>query len=349
MEATRNAYRNRQAVPIKPLALPDAVTETKLLPLELSERRSLPNMCEPISPELVLVSPDLAERVRAKLPEPPQAGFVPTSHPVARPHLERQRAAPIPYAEVHDEGVAGPVARQPQRTVGVQPAAGERSPTVSHRPIRFAHRTAIATAAIVAVVAFYELGPRLEDPSFEPTPASVGGAQRGLAVSGPPPAREKPPAKATSSGPSERSSHPARHKAAQPRRSSLGQPSAATLKPGRDGTASVKPPREPLPPRPAGGGGYIFGAGHFRVSTDSRKLTNLHLQTTCAAGDFELVLAILPDGTFRFAGPAATGTGTAVILALEGRFVSASRAVGTLQLRSPGCRTKRFGFSARLS
>jgi hypothetical protein len=115
---------------------------------------------EPLSPELALVDPVLAEAARAALPEEPWKAFLPTPAP-----------APAPVARV-EEPVVQPPLRWPEQPEP-EPVARPRQ-----RSRRLLLAVTFATAAVAGVLVGGDfIGPRAADrPTFAPDSEALGTA-----------------------------------------------------------------------------------------------------------------------------------------------------------------------------
>jgi hypothetical protein len=117
---------------------------------------------EPISPELALVDPVLAEAARAALPEEPWRAFIPAPAPVVEP----EPAPPTP--------VEVPLAEAPPRWP--EEPAPAPAPPRRRRSRRLVMTAAFAAAAAAGVAVGGDfIGPRAADrPSFAPDSIAVG-------------------------------------------------------------------------------------------------------------------------------------------------------------------------------
>jgi hypothetical protein len=170
---------------------------------------------EPISPELVLVDPELAERARASLPEEPWLSFIP-------PPEERPVVAAVP-AEL-------PQARRPRRRRPLPALAG-----------------AAAVAAVLAALAFGlvpspgarpTLEPEAAPPPARRPAAPLPAARPRAAEPAAPPARAPAPAKPTRTA--------APKPAPKPKPAPRPKPKLPVAKP----RPAPAPPAAPKPSRP---------------------------------------------------------------------------------------------------
>jgi hypothetical protein len=292
-----------------------------------------PAVDAPLSPELVLVSPDLKaralveERIARPRPYlvPPLNEIVPLQPDVATPQIPAPPLAPVQ---------ATPPPPEWHLTVGAATLIVLAAVAV------FGAGLAIGRFAIVAP-ASESATPSALPPTASPAPAATQNA-----VPARPRVAATPSVAATPV--------PARPKPSSPPRPTEGSAAPAVL-PARlrhpiQGTdrANSNPVAAGFHPVP--NGGYVLPnqRGHFRLSSDGRTIMDFTLATSCAGALTLPPIEVGTTGTFAFAGhPAASPSGATV--RVEGRFVSSAEARGTAQVSGAGCRVPAAPFVARLS
>ena len=269
-----------------------------------------PALDAPLSPELVLVSPDLKaralveERIARPRPYlvPPLDEIVPLLPEAASPQADAAppEIPPMPLAPVQ----ATPPPPEWHLTVGAA--------------------TLIALAAIVVFGVGLAVGRfAIDSSSSESAAPSAGPPAAAPVQAGRPKAAPAAPSVAATPVP------------AQPKRTS---PSTA-------GDESAADAAHPVP-----AGGYVMpeGRGRFRVSSNGRTILDFTLATSCAGGLTLPPIEVGTNGSFTFAGhPAGSPPGTTA--RVEGRFVSSAEARGTAQVSGSTCRLPTTTFVARLS
>ncbi len=330
----------------------------------------------PLSPELVLVSPDLRER--ALLDEldssfPEHADVDPPTASVE----------PAPQAPAPQVPAAPPQAALPRTEAA--------TPRVERRRLTAGALTAIALTALIVFGAGLAVGklafpgssarspaaprdvsqpppvttavPRTSSrASTTPPPASTTRSQTApRAVSPRPPvttavprtssrASTTPPrASRTRSQTAPRAVSPRPPvTTAAPRTSSSATPTVPAKRP-RPSTAPS--PAKKLPSkgvRPIPNGGYVFSDGRFRLAGTGRRILDFTLQTACSGPLTLPQIQVAANGTFGFSGhPPGTLPGTSV--RVTGRFVSPVAARGTTRVTRGTCRGPARPFAARLS
>ena len=289
----------------------------------------------PLSPELVLVSPELRERaLREERDEPPPARADDDTPPVAAP--EPPAPSPPSPAPPRAEAAAAPVERR--RTA-----------------------RALTVLALIALLLF-SAGIAVGKLAFPGSTDQAPVTSRSASPS--PPVTTRPPARTSSSVPTTtpRATSTARSPTA-PRATAPRPPvttaspartssSASTTTPARQPKPSTAPPPAGTPPsstvRPTPNGGYVFSGGRFRLSGNGRTILSFVLRTTCAGSLTLPAIQVAADGTFTFSGkPREAPPGTTVHV--TGRFTSPAAAHGTAQVERRTCHDPARPFAARLS
>ena len=294
----------------------------------------------PLSPELVLVSPDLRER--ALLDEldssfPEHADVDPPTASVE----------PAPQAPAPQVPAAPPQAALPRTEAA--------TPRVERRRLTAGALTAIALTALIVFGAGLAVGKLAFPGSSARSPAAPRD------VSQPPPvttavprtssraSTTPPPASTTRSQTAPRAVSPRPPvTTAAPRTSSSATPTVPAKRP-RPSTAPS--PAKKLPSkgvRPIPNGGYVFSDGRFRLAGTGRRILDFTLQTACSGPLTLPQIQVAANGTFGFSGhPPGTLPGTSV--RVTGRFVSPVAARGTTRVTRGTCRGPARPFAARLS
>jgi hypothetical protein len=288
----------------------------------------------PLSPELVLVSPDLRERALLEeeraAPVPPQADVDPPTASVApAPRVQLPSpSAPPPRAEAS----AGPGGRRL--------TAGAATAIALIALIVFGAGVAIGKLAFPSSTARSPVAPRVASPK-PPVTASVPRTSSSASTT--------PPATSTArSSAAPRAASPKPPVTASVPRTS----SAPTTLPVRQPRPSTTPPpAKTLPPRtlrPTPNGGYVFSGGTFRLSGTGRRILDFTLRTTCSGPLTLPPIQVAPTGTFTFSGkPPGALPGTTV--RVTGRFVSPVAARGTTRVTRRTCHGPATPFAAQLS
>jgi hypothetical protein len=288
----------------------------------------------PLSPELVLVSPDLRERALLEeeraAPVPPQADVDPPTASVApAPRVQLPSpSAPPPRAEAS----AGPGGRRL--------TAGAATAIALIALIVFGAGVAIGKLAFPSSTARSPVAPRVASPK-PPVTASVPRTSSSASTT--------PPATSTarsSAAPRVASPKPP-VTASVPRTSSA--PTTLPVRQPRPST--TPPPAKTLPPRtlrPTPNGGYVFSGGTFRLSGTGRRILDFTLRTTCSGPLTLPPIQVAATGTFTFSGkPPGALPGTTV--RVTGRFVSPVAARGTTRVTRRTCHGPATPFAAQLS
>jgi len=271
---------------------------------------AVPAATEPISPELALVSPELAEAARARLPDRPWEAFLSAAAAVVP-------LRPPAAAESSVEAVEAPV------------VGHRRSPV----PIGL-----ILLVAFVGVVAAGSVLPVRDAPTLGPPPARANG----LSVPNPPPqpAPEQPPVETT----------PARSTPsippAVPRRTTTttSPPTAAPGKP----LARAKNPKLVRPVARARGG-YVLdgGIGVLRAAASGRSIAEIRTNVGCGPEVVTRRIAIAENGRFN-ARRAVAGPARATV-SITGVFSRAGTVRGTIRVTRGHCVSGPVRFTGRLS
>jgi hypothetical protein len=298
-----------------------------------------PAVDAPLSPELVLVSPDLKARALV-------AERIARPQPYLVPPLDEIVPLQPEGASLQAEAAPPELPSVPFAPVQVSP-----SPPEWHLTVGAATLIVLAAVAVfgtgLAVGRFAIASPASESatPSVVPPAAAPSPAATQNAV----------PATPSVATPSVAATPvPARPKLSSPSTPAEGGAARAVL-PARlrhpiQGTdrANSNPVAARFHPVP--NGGYVLPKqrGHFRLSSDARTIVDFTLATSCAGALTLPPIEVGTTGTFAFAGhPGASPSGTTV--RVEGRFVSPAEARGTAQVSGSGCRVPAAPFVARLS
>jgi hypothetical protein len=288
----------------------------------------------PLSPELVLVSPDLRERAL----------------------LEEERAAPAPPQADVDPPTASvaPAPRVPLPSPPAPPPRAEASAGPGGRRLTAGVATVIALTALIVFGAGVAIGKLAFPTSTARSPAAP------RAASPKPPVTASVPRTSSSASTTPPATSTARSSAA-PRVASPKPPvtasvprtsSAPTTLPVRQPRPSTTPPpAKTLPPRtlrPTPNGGYVFSGGTFRLSGTGRRILDFTLRTTCSGPLTLPPIQVAATGTFTFSGkPPGALPGTTV--RVTGRFVSPVAARGTTRVTRRTCHGPATPFAAQLS
>jgi hypothetical protein len=275
---------------------------------------------QPLSPELVLVSPDLRERACAEEPEPGTQPGTPTDvAPPAVVPLSPRPVAPPPSATPAAPPTPAMPAGAPDALLSTQTTEAR----VEWR-LTVGAATVLALSALLVFGAGVAVGQLAVPGSTTRSPATQRSAQGRQTASALMPVATVP---APTTAPP----------AANARRQKA-KPSAAATR------ARSQPSKTVLPAN----AGYAFFDGHFQLSSTGRAILGFTARTTCA-GPLELPsIEVSPARTFGFSGhPAGSLPGTTVHL--TGRFPSRAEARGTLQVTRNTCRAPATPFVAHLS
>ncbi len=291
-----------------------------------------PALDAPLSPELVLVSPDLK----------------------ARALVEERIARPRPYLVPPPEEI---VPLQPE-AVSSHAEASSETPLVAAAPVLASpppewHLT-VGAATLIALAAILVFGIGLAvgrfaiasqtsesaptpvtPPTAAPAPAATQAAAPAVPSVTAPPVPPQPKHTSPPTAGDESTAH-----AVLPAR--LRRPIEST------GGANSNPAAAGFRPVPAGGYVMPDGRGRFRVSSNGQTILDFVLATSCAGGLTLPPIEVGTTGTFAFAGhPGGSPSGTTA--RVKGRFVSSTEAHGTAQVSGPTCRLPATAFVARLS
>jgi hypothetical protein len=286
-----------------------------------------------LSPELVLVSPDLRERALLEERDGPVAAEADVDAPTAS-------AAPAP--------------RVPSPPPPAAPPAGADAGRAERRPAAWAV-TAIVVTALVLFGAGIAVG-KLAFPTStarSPAPPRAAAPRPTVTTSVPPTStRVSTPRPATSTA---RSQAAPRAAAPRPTVTTSVPPtssSASTTVPAQQPKPSTAPPRAKTLPaktvRPIPNGGYVFSDGRFRLSGTGRRILDFVLRTTCSGSVTLPPIQVAGTGAFTFSGrPPGASPGTTV--RVTGRFVSPAAVRGTARVTRGTCHDPARAFAAHLS
>jgi hypothetical protein len=286
-----------------------------------------------LSPELVLVSPDLRERALLEERDGPVAAEADVDAPTAS-------AAPAP--------------RVPSPPPPAAPPAGADAGRAERRPAAWAV-TAIVVTALVLFGAGIAVG-KLAFPTStarSPAPPRAAAPRPTVTTSVPPTStRVSTPRPATSPA---RSQAAPRAAAPRPTVTTSVPPtssSASTTVPAQQPKPSTAPPRAKTLPaktvRPIPNGGYVFSDGRFRLSGTGRRILDFVLRTTCSGSVTLPPIQVAGTGAFTFSGrPPGASPGTTV--RVTGRFVSPAAVRGTARVTRGTCHDPARAFAAHLS
>jgi hypothetical protein len=280
----------------------------------------------PLSPELVLVAPELGEHALVRERNgrtPPVAARAPVL-PAAPPP-----APPPPAAAPPVEAAPAPPIETATRPVPPEPPARRR--------LTVGGAVLILLGALVVGGGGFLIARSVFSGSSTP---SVG-----------PVTQQAPPAATT---PQVATTQPSR----APRRPVVAAPTQQQKpqakpkpKPAPKPSSSAAPARAPKPKpttvRPTSGG-YVLPGGRFQVSSNRRTIVGFTLGTKCAE---QLTLPPIPietTGAFAFAGHPA-GSPAATTVHVTGTFTSPTEARGKTQVLGATCSAPATSFVARLS
>ena len=314
---------------------------------------------ERLSPELVLVSPDLAVGARAALPERPWEVYV---QPRALAPAEAPAVPLLSLVPDAAEGetdaavvpvVAGeewvPAAANVPAATGAALAPATRHP-VGHRvPGPASGHRAIALALFaLAVVLALTIRPVSDAPTFaKDTPsealAPAGSQKRGdvtadakgaAARTGKEPRSAPKPTGGSDVGESPKQATP-KQVAVSAKKQSSSDASKSKAEP----TAKAKAPAAPRPSP----GGYVFGSElRLFVASGGTTIAWFQAVTPCGSNVTIQRIPIASDGTFTARRTVAQRGGRAVV-ELSGRVVAPRQIHGNLAAKGPGCdRVRRY-------
>jgi outer membrane biosynthesis protein TonB len=290
----------------------------------------------PLSPELVLVSPELREH--ALLLELDAWLQAQSQSHVASPPGDLGEGAFLKELDARSElDVAPPV---------LPPLADTAQPEWR---LTVGAATLIALSGLLVFGAGVAVGKLALPGSTAESIASTSLLTTQPTTAGPaaPPLAESTPAPATKP-PARRVTRP---QATTPKATARKPPKATTQTQARQPKPSATPPRPvkraPKTVRLFPNGSYVMPGGRFRLSGNARMIVDFRLDATCAG---HLALPPIPIAairTFAFAGrPAGAPSGTTV--RVKGRFVSPTEARGTAQVTGT-CSDPATTFVAHLS
>jgi hypothetical protein len=290
----------------------------------------------PLSPELVLVSPDLRER--ALLEEEERAAPVPPQADVEPPTAS---VAPAPRVPVPSPPEPPPRAEASAGPGGRRLTAGAATAIALIALIVFGAGVAIGKLAFPASTARSPVAPRAASPK-PPVTASAPRTSSSASTT-------LPATSTARSSAAPRAASPKPPVTASPPRTSS---SAPTTPPVRQPRPSTTPPHaKTLPPRtlrPTPNGGYVFSGGTFRLSGTGRRILDFTLRTTCSGPLTLPPIQVAATGAFTFSGqPPGALPGTTV--RVTGRFVSPVAARGTTRVTRRTCNGPARPFAAQLS
>jgi hypothetical protein len=297
----------------------------------------------PLSPELVLVAPELGEHALAKerngrtSPAAALAPVLPAGAPPAPPPAE---APPADAAPADAPSAEGP----PDEAAPAPPTAADIGPA----PARW--RLTVGGAVVILLGALAVLGGGFlvarsvlsgsSTPSVEPATRDAPPAETAPAATTQPSRAPRAPVVAA----------PKPQQRAQPRaRPKPGPKStpAPTPKPASSAARARAPKPTPATVHPTSGG-YVLPGGRFQVSSNRRTIVGFTLATKCAD---QLTLPPIPietTGAFTFAGHPA-GAPSATTVRVRGTFTSPTEARGKTQVLGTTCSAPATSFVARLS
>ena len=298
----------------------------------------------PLSPELVLVAPELGEHALAKErngrtpPAAAQAPVLPAGAPPAPPPAE------APPADAPSAG-APSAEEPPAEAAPAPPTAADIGPAPAEPPARW--RLTVGGAVVILLGALVVLGGGFliarsvlsgsSTPSVEPATRDAPPAETAPAAATQPSRAPRAPVVAA----------PKPQQRAQPRaRPKPKSTPAPTPKP-----ASAAPARAPEPTpatvRPTSGG-YVLPGGRFQVSSNRRTIVGFTLATKCVDQVTLPPIPIETTGAFTFAGHP-TGAPSATTVRVKGTFTSPTEARGKTQVLGTTCSAPATSFVARLS
>ena len=309
---------------------------------------------QPLSPELVLVSPDLRERVASVEPDidaPPPADVAPLQEaplpatPVRPPDPPAAPTTPDPSsARPPDVSVPPPDPVTPAAPPPVPPSTQTTSARVEWR-LTVGAATILALSALLVFGAGVAVG-QLALPVSKTQSPAAGDVTRGLPEAAPVSA---PITAAAPVPPVPRATSPRPLVPSGAVPSSSGKTHTQAEPPKLPAVQARPVKQQPGAVRPVPNSGYAFFDGSFQLTADGRKIKGFTLRTTACSG--ELVVPsvdVSPSGAFAFSGhPPGSLPGT--IIRLKGRFVSRTDAKGTSQVTRGACNATATPFVAHLS
>jgi hypothetical protein len=322
-----------------------------------------------LSPELVLVSPDLRERALLEERDGPVAAEADVDAPTASAAPAPRVPSPPPPAAPPAGADAGRAERRPAAWAvtaivvtalvlfGAGIAVGKLAfPTSTARspapPRAAAPRPTVTTS--VPPTSTRVSTPRPATSTARPPAAPRAAAPRPTVTTSVPPTstRVSTPRPATSTA---RSQAAPRAAAPRPTVTTSVPPtssSASTTVPAQQPKPSTAPPRAKTLPaktvRPIPNGGYVFSDGRFRLSGTGRRILDFVLRTTCSGSVTLPPIQVAGTGAFTFSGrPPGASPGTTV--RVTGRFVSPAAVRGTARVTRGTCHDPARAFAAHLS
>jgi hypothetical protein len=268
---------------------------------------------EPLSPELVLVCPQLRPKALAALPDRPWEAFLPvrSEDPPAAVVAAGSITAGSLVALPSDDPVAAATADSAAADFAVEPVdgrGGSGTASVSRRGRDFA---LVTVALIVGFIAAQFV--------HRPAPTSLMPSAGGPPSTSPEAPANQPPRALSSPG-----------------QGAAGR--APTLTGGRHSSVAVPQ------------GGYIFGrSGRFQIARDVTAVRMFHAGVKCARKLVIPTISLRDGSRFSYRGAIGAGTKTSVRLEVVGRFLNPRQVRGFIRARSAGCDSGNVHFLARLS
>ena len=265
---------------------------------------------EPLSPELVLVCPQLRLKALAALPDRPWEAFLPlrSEDPpaavVAAGSITAGPLLPLPSGDPVAVATADSAAADFAVAQPVDGRGGSDTASVSRR----GRDLALVTVALIVGFIAAQFVHRPAQTSLMP------GA--GASPSASPEAPAKQPTRETSS------------------------PGQGAGGPATSLASGLAVPR----------GGYVFGrSGRFQIAPGLRTVRMFHARVKCAPNVVIPAMSLRGGSRFAYRGRIRAGKKRAVQLEVAGRFLDSSRVRGFVRARSAGCDSGKVRFLARLS
>lgn len=278
----------------------------------------------PLSPELALVSPELAAVARAFLPDRPWEAFLSRGavEAVTRP----ADVSAIPRTAVAVGQKAG-VDHVPGATS--EPASRDsprRRRAIRH--LQFAAAAAFTALLVASSLPIVRNAPTLETASLSPSPSEgPTRIERGT----------EPPSASSFRRPVGGAVSPI---APRPTKSAK-RPSAPKVPRAPEVTARTSPAATEIAPLP---GGYVAPVVRFRLPVSAAFLVDVAVLTRCGSGPPLPKVAVGRGGSF-----ARTVTAGSATVTLAGRFVGGNQARGVVRVVNGGCSSGPVPFAAHLS
>ena len=282
----------------------------------------------PLSPELALVSEELAAVARAFLPDRPWEAFLAPIEP--RDPGSRAGLAEAILPAVSVAAVRPTVG--PSRTPAATRQHG-RSPSRGRTAVRGGQLVAGVAVLVLLVVSSLPIvrdGPTLVT---EPLSASSGSARAPNTTASPPVPRVSVP----------RKSEPLVPVKPAPSVPAVPTKPAAPASSEPAGSAPAAPTGQTLPTRSPLSGGYIAPSLRFRVTPDGAAIVDVVVASLCGSGP-PLPSIPIKGGSFErtvYAGSA--------MVTLSGRFIGRDRARGVARVKNGECASGVIAFTARVS